>query len=277
MKNNTREYNIYDMTSETLYVYDVGNDTLEMIEDYPMDGTHMICAVITEDDVVDVTGDPDHETWIMRAVSKLVDIREKELIEKAFEYVIGHIMNLEDEEDEEDDNIDDTPVGAEYNWVKDYESSEENKSNNQLHPEHYNRGLEVIDFTNLYNLNGNEFNIIKYLLRYPFKGTPIEDLNKALNYTNFEIRRLENKESIVADVNRMINTDNITDEQSGFTHDFLMSWKPYFRENEWGFVSSIINDIENIHFHEVKSGYRLDVLYGIQNDIEDLIYIIKYE
>lgn len=271
MKNNTREYNIYDMAEGTLFVYDIGNDTLEIIEDYPMNGTHYISAVVKEDNIKDVSGDPDHEAWIMRAVSKLADIVEKERIQDAFEYVIERVMNLEDEENENDTcgvNIAELLLDVE---------DEENKSNNQLHPEHYNRGLEVIDFTNLYNLNGNEFNIVKYLLRYPFKGTPMEDLNKALNYTNFEIRRITNHESIMIESNRMLRVKDITDEQYYFTHDFLMSWKPYFKESEWGFVSNIINNIESIHSEELTICDRVDVLYNIQNDIEDLIDIIKYE
>ena len=302
MENNTREYNIYDMTERTLFVYDIRNDTLEIIEDFNMDGTHMICAVFTEDDVVDVSGDPDHETWITRAVSKLVDIVKIEMTEEAFEYVIEHIMNLEDEEDDiiggldfgsdENDtcgvNIAELLLDVEDEEEKNEEDvladiaellldveDEEYKPNNQLHPEHYNRGLEVIDFTNLYNLNGNEFNIVKYLLRYPFKGTPIEDLNKALNYTNFEIRRITNHESIMIESNRMLRVKDITDEQYYFTHDFLMSWKPYFKESEWGFVSNIINNIETIHSEELTIYDRVDVLYNIQNDIEDLIEVVK--
>lgn len=269
MKNNTREYNIYDMAEGTLFVYDIGNDTLEIIEDFDMGGTHMICAVLTDDDVVDVTGDPDHETWIMRATLKLSDLIKEEIIGDIFKKFEEVLSEYEDE-DEEDEDVCGVNIA---DLLLDFDK--ENKSNNQLHPEHYNRGLEVIDFTNLYNLNGNEFNIVKYLLRYPFKGTPIEDLNKALNYTNFEIRRLDYGESIMIDANRTIDKDTLTTWQLEFKDSFLTSWKPYFNDSEWAFIYHIINDIHYIHAYEVRLDYRLDILYSIQNDIEDLIEVVK--
>jgi hypothetical protein len=45
---------------------------------------------------------------------------------------------------------------------------------------------KVIAFT---NFNFNEGNIWKYVCRYPYKGTPLQDLEKALEYTRFAKER----------------------------------------------------------------------------------------
>ena len=59
------------------------------------------------------------------------------------------------------------------------------------HPEHYTTGgIETIDFilAKTYPINGDEGylvgNIIKYLTRYPHKGNPRQDLEKARFYLN---------------------------------------------------------------------------------------------
>lgn len=52
--------------------------------------------------------------------------------------------------------------------------------------------IDVIDFCKLYDLNFNEGNVIKYVSRARRKGTHIEDLKKAIDYLNREIKYLEN-------------------------------------------------------------------------------------
>lgn len=64
------------------------------------------------------------------------------------------------------------------------------------HPSHYNQGnIEVIDY--IADLGwGEEFcagNAIKYISRYKYKGTPLEDLKKASWYINWLIKHYENK------------------------------------------------------------------------------------
>lgn len=62
------------------------------------------------------------------------------------------------------------------------------------HPGHYTAAkIEVIDFTNAWNLNFNRGSAVKYLCRAGIKNPDkeIEDLRKAIQYTEFEIRRLE--------------------------------------------------------------------------------------
>ena len=58
------------------------------------------------------------------------------------------------------------------------------------HPSHYNMGkIEVIDIIEDHDLNFNLGNVIKYVLRAPHKGEPVEDLEKALWYISRELNR----------------------------------------------------------------------------------------
>lgn len=59
------------------------------------------------------------------------------------------------------------------------------------HPKHYFHpsGIEVIDITRYESfLRGN---IIKYVLRAPYKGSELQDLKKAAQYLSWEIERIE--------------------------------------------------------------------------------------
>lgn len=69
------------------------------------------------------------------------------------------------------------------------------------HPDHYNwKGAECIDVIEIMTegLNGIEAyymgNIIKYLYRYPKKGTLIQDLRKAAQYVEFLLEHFEEME-----------------------------------------------------------------------------------
>jgi len=50
------------------------------------------------------------------------------------------------------------------------------------HPDHYNKGIEVIDFIDSWNMDFSTGNIIKYVSRHKHKDNPLEDLNKAKWY-----------------------------------------------------------------------------------------------
>jgi hypothetical protein len=59
------------------------------------------------------------------------------------------------------------------------------------HPSHYFHpsGIEVIDITRYETfLRGN---ILKYVLRAPYKGHELQDLKKAQQYLQWEIERIE--------------------------------------------------------------------------------------
>ena len=59
------------------------------------------------------------------------------------------------------------------------------------HPKHYAHpsGIEVIDITRYESfLRGN---IIKYVLRAPYKGSELQDLQKAAQYLEWEIERVK--------------------------------------------------------------------------------------
>lgn len=58
---------------------------------------------------------------------------------------------------------------------------------------HYHtKGIDVIDFCKLYDLNFNEGNVIKYVSRARKKGSQIQDLKKAIDYLQRELKHLEN-------------------------------------------------------------------------------------
>lgn len=60
------------------------------------------------------------------------------------------------------------------------------------HPQHYTihpSGIETIEITE--HMNFCLGNVIKYLMRAPYKGEQIEDLEKAAWYLNREINRLK--------------------------------------------------------------------------------------
>lgn len=61
------------------------------------------------------------------------------------------------------------------------------------HPDHYNRGIEVIDFIESHELNFNRGNAVKYITRAGLKdkGKEVEDLEKAVWYLQHEIARLK--------------------------------------------------------------------------------------
>ena len=61
------------------------------------------------------------------------------------------------------------------------------------HPSHYNRGIEPIDIIECWRLNFSLGNVIKYVLRSPYKGREIEDLEKARWYIDREIKRLKDE------------------------------------------------------------------------------------
>lgn len=62
-------------------------------------------------------------------------------------------------------------------------------------PSHYDngKGYDVIDFCNDYKLNFNRGSAIKYLSRAGKKENEIEDLKKAIDFIQREIKYLENE------------------------------------------------------------------------------------
>ena len=61
------------------------------------------------------------------------------------------------------------------------------------HPDHYQQGIEPIEVIESWELNFSLGNAIKYILRSPYKGKQIEDLEKARWYIDREINRLKNE------------------------------------------------------------------------------------
>jgi hypothetical protein len=60
------------------------------------------------------------------------------------------------------------------------------------HPSHYTQGdIEVLDFIIDQNLSYCIGNVVKYCCRYKYKGSPVTDLKKAMQYLAREIMELE--------------------------------------------------------------------------------------
>lgn len=78
--------------------------------------------------------------------------------------------------------------------AKDCFKPKEEKADDEIdmvnHPPHYvGHGIEPIEFIESHNLNFNLGNVIKYVSRAPFKGTELEDLEKAKWYLEREIKK----------------------------------------------------------------------------------------
>lgn len=59
-------------------------------------------------------------------------------------------------------------------------------------PPHYTKGgIEPADYIEANDLDFFEGNVIKYVTRYPHKGTPLKDLHKAMFYLERIIKRTE--------------------------------------------------------------------------------------
>ena len=65
------------------------------------------------------------------------------------------------------------------------------------HPEHYNKGIEVIAFIESWDLNFSRGSAVKYICRGGVKSSDkeIEDLEKAKQYIQFEINRIKRAEN----------------------------------------------------------------------------------
>ena len=61
------------------------------------------------------------------------------------------------------------------------------------HPDHYNKGIEVIDYIDSWDFNFTVGNIIKYVSRHKHKAKPLEDLKKAKWYLDRLIKNYEDK------------------------------------------------------------------------------------
>jgi|TARA_R110002167_G_scaffold67053_4_gene189577 hypothetical protein len=64
------------------------------------------------------------------------------------------------------------------------------------HPSHYTKGIETIEYIQSWSMDYIRGNIIKYVTRFPYKGTPVQDLEKAKWYLEYLLK--ETKEKINA-------------------------------------------------------------------------------
>jgi hypothetical protein len=50
------------------------------------------------------------------------------------------------------------------------------------HPDHYNKGIETIDYIESWSMDFSTGNVVKYVTRAKHKDKPLEDLKKAKWY-----------------------------------------------------------------------------------------------
>ena len=74
----------------------------------------------------------------------------------------------------------------------DLQEVNEIKVNYEIVPSHYDNksGYDVIDIAKHYNLNFNRGNMVKYICRAGKKDNELQDLKKALDYLQREIKHL---------------------------------------------------------------------------------------
>lgn len=60
-------------------------------------------------------------------------------------------------------------------------------------PSHYTKGIETIEYIRSWDMDYVRGNIVKYVTRFPYKGTPIQDLEKAKWYLEYLIKQEKNK------------------------------------------------------------------------------------
>tara|TARA_R110000824_G_scaffold64685_1_gene168980 strand:+ start:1919 stop:2164 length:246 start_codon:yes stop_codon:yes gene_type:complete len=70
------------------------------------------------------------------------------------------------------------------------------EEDNVNHPSHYTKGIEVTKFVSSWDMDWFRGNIIKYVVRAPYKGAYLEDLQKALWYLTDLIKRKKAEENV---------------------------------------------------------------------------------
>lgn len=77
----------------------------------------------------------------------------------------------------------------------DYYDDDEAIDEDVTHQPHYTRfKIQPIEFIKANDLGFLEGNVIKYICRYPYKGTPLKDLYKAKDYIEHLIAKQKEKE-----------------------------------------------------------------------------------
>ena len=61
------------------------------------------------------------------------------------------------------------------------------------HPSHYTKGIETIEYIQSWSMDYIRGNIIKYVTRFPYKGTPVQDLEKAKWYLEYLLKETKEK------------------------------------------------------------------------------------
>jgi hypothetical protein len=64
------------------------------------------------------------------------------------------------------------------------------------HPDHYNKGIETIDYIESWSMDFSTGNVVKYVTRAKHKDKPLEDLKKAKWYLERLIENAENENGL---------------------------------------------------------------------------------
>lgn len=117
------------------------------------------------------------------------------------------------------------------------------------HPIHYTRfSHEVIELTS--RLDFCSGNAVKYLLRFPFKGEPKKDLQKALWYVSYQYARqvggeqFEERDDEVKELFRefIIDSGRMLDRRNEALSSLIGQALTHIRDNVWEWAKDDITD-----------------------------------
>ncbi len=121
------------------------------------------------------------------------------------------------------------------------------------HDDHY-KTLVSKDGTELWEILENTTffvgNIFKYIMRYDLKGTPVKDLEKAINYINKMKHTNENNDSIIQ-LCEDKNFLEIVEKQNEFKEDVVCLFKDEYME--WDFLIKKLTEIIKIEIALIRS------------------------
>ncbi len=112
----------------------------------------------------------------------IINIKETELIKSIREKYIKDLMRCCDSGIKEKSDI--------------KEDSDKKNLSNSLNSHYKKHKIEPLDIIDDYKLDFYLGNVIKYILRSPYKGSEIEDITKAKNYLELYENRILNKKGI---------------------------------------------------------------------------------
>lgn len=133
-------------------------------------------------------------------------------------------------------------------------------------PKHYDKNLQPFDFIDEYQLDFYLGNVVKYIVRYRDKGTPEQDLKKAIHYLEVY------KDRVIKDQRGLYNISskkyNVKEDSLSKLDNFLDAW--HLEEP----LNDILKMISTINLNEIEVTDRLNIINNSLNVLNN--FISKY-